>query len=532
MPLVSSRKGFRTAWMFPRNIRYIEPWKLSCILSALTSLKNPDMGSRKTQDLLYAFLAEYGVKRSSQARDKNDGGMRTYYAQMGILGLTYGKQRALTVAGKTLLEGRQPLHVLQTQLLRLQYPSAYSQGQNVKIHPEIKVKPFIFILDLLQHPQIGSLSVFELMIPVVYGHSHSSLNFCISKILELRKRNAKTLNDIEDLFSDDSLYLPRGGWTWGDSPSLAQKIKQLENIRDIANTAGNYLKAAQLVYATEEAGGKVRYEYNADFENIYQSEKNFKFIDASASEETFQRHFGRYDKAKDTAKVSTEKASGLLTFIQTLYLNEKKKKLFAPLDSLSFADEQSKQWGISKDCILDTIASLTSSVSNLQHDLYLDYSNSGTEHALDFEKATVEILKSLGFDATVHIGQEKARSARRGGYPDICIKCSTSSECGLADTKASNVFVISDTDELKLKEYYRDSNKDFFPDSTLTYYLYIAGNFKKTMSTYVKNLSKELGFPVTALRARALLSLYERDARPSVEELLDTFKSGTVIEHC
>ncbi len=532
MPLASPRKGFRTAWMFPRNIRYIEPWKLSCILSALTSLKNPDMGSRETQDMLYAFLAEYGVKRSSQARDKNDGGMRTYYAQMGILGLTYGKQRSLTVAGKTLLEGRKPLHVLQTQLLRLQYPSAYSKGQNVRIHPEVKVKPFVFILDLLRHPQIGSLSVFELMIPVVYGHSHECLGFCVSKILELRKRNAKSLNEIEDLFSEDSLYLPRGGWNWDEQPSFEQKIKQLENIKDIANTAGNYLKAAQLVYVSESANGKIRYEYNADFDSIYQRERNLKFIDATASEEAFQRNFGRYDKAKDTAKGSSEKNSGLLTFIQTLYLNEKKKNLFGSLDGLRFAEEQSRQWGISKDSILSAIASLGPSVSNLQHDLYLDYSNSGTEHALDFEKATAEILKSLGFDATLHIGQEKARSARRGGYPDICIKCSDSSECGLADTKASNVFVISNTDELKLRMHYLDSNKDFFPDSTLTYYLYIAGNFKKTMGAHVKALSKELRIPVTALRAKALLALYERETKPSMEEVLLTFKSGTVIENC
>ena len=396
----------------------------------------------------------------------------------------------------------------------------------------LKVKPFVFILDLLRHPQIGSLSVFELMIPVVYGHSHECLGFCVSKILELRKRNAKSLNEIEELFSEVSLYLPRGGWNWNEQPSLEQKIKQLENIKDIANTAGNYLRAAQLVYVTESEKGKIRYEYNADFDSIYQRERNLKFIDATLSEEAFQRNFGRYDKAKDTAKSSSEKNPGLLTFIQTLYLNEKKKNLFGSLDGLRFAEEQSKQWGISKDSILNAIASLGPSVSNLQHDLYLDYSNSGTEHALDFEKATAEILKSLGFDATLHIGQEKARSDRRGGYPDICIKCSASSECGLADTKASNVFVISDTDELKLKEYYLNSNEDFFPDSTLTYYLYIAGNFKKTMGTHVKALSKELRIPVTALRAKALLALYERETKPSMEEVLRTFKSGTVIENC
>ena len=48
-------------WMFPRNIRRIEPWKLTQISSALEVCIG-DVQSQDVQDELYKQLSELGVK--------------------------------------------------------------------------------------------------------------------------------------------------------------------------------------------------------------------------------------------------------------------------------------------------------------------------------------------------------------------------------------------------------------------------------------------------------------------------------------
>ena len=152
MPLLSFDSKYRRLWMFPRNIRKITPWKLYQILKVLIQCEDMNMASKDNQKFIYQLLAEAGIKRSENIRDKNPGGMRTYYAQLKCLGLIYpsGKERYnYTIAGDAIADEDNPLQVLQYQLFRHQYPSAYGLGRNVLIDPRMKVKPFLFISKLL-----------------------------------------------------------------------------------------------------------------------------------------------------------------------------------------------------------------------------------------------------------------------------------------------------------------------------------------------------------------------------------------------
>ena len=181
----------RTLWMFPRNIRRIEPWKLCQITKLLATLEG-DYCEQSVQDNLYEALEQHGLKCPKNENGvPNPGGMRTYIAQLTCLGLFWRdpktKQYELTQAGQALFDAERPVRVLTCQLLRMQYPSPYSTSTQVKISETVRVKPFAFVMDLLEHPRIkGHITTNELVIPVIYGRTPNCLELCVEKILKLR----------------------------------------------------------------------------------------------------------------------------------------------------------------------------------------------------------------------------------------------------------------------------------------------------------------------------------------------------------
>ena len=144
-------------------------------------------GNQTAQDAFTQSLEDIGLKRAGVQYDLHSGGARTYYSQLESLGLFFTREDGsmwLTIAGQDLVEGNDlPSEIMRTQLLNYQYPSMYSRVANVKIHTSIKVKPFLFVLELLLDPEIGHLTDFELTIPVVYGHNSRCLELCKTKIL-------------------------------------------------------------------------------------------------------------------------------------------------------------------------------------------------------------------------------------------------------------------------------------------------------------------------------------------------------------
>ena len=229
MSLVLHNPNYRRIWMFPRNIRHIEPWKLMQIISLLKQQTDYSEwnGNQNLQNQFMMALDQANLKRPTNIRDPQSGGARTYIAQLQCLGLIYKKEKnlELTLAGEDIQKANSPLTILQTMLFHHQYPSSYGTGQNVKIHPDIRVKPFLFILELLNDPDIETLTNEELMIPTIYGHNFGCLNICKEKILKYRQ----TENFLSILNTpEEDLYTPR---TAGRSLE-----KAIEDIHNIANT--------------------------------------------------------------------------------------------------------------------------------------------------------------------------------------------------------------------------------------------------------------------------------------------------------
>ena len=516
--LVKFDPNFRRTWMFPRNIRMIEPWKLDQILTLLMAT-SADFASQTVQDALYEELGTLGVKGSGSVRDHNSGGFRTYLAQLSCLGLVYKDPSdgwKTTIAGNLMLDHQNPLDVLRVQLIRHQYPSTYSEGHNIKVHPDIKVKPFILLLDLMNDEKLDGLTTQEMAIPVVYGHNANCYDLCVQKILAVRE-NKNSLNGIIEDPLD--LYTPRA-----KDRSLE---KGLEDVLNIANTAKNYLLSAQLIQSSEDRRWRAVCDENVAFLTPLINEERHYYIPIQEDKNSFQRAYGRGNREKDNRGLNRA-TDGFSRFIQSRFIGAINASPFS-LDTEAFIKECAKNYGKLENEIWLAIGPVLPKRRCIERDVYLQYARSGGTLSREFELATTAIFKKLGFSDSIHIGQRKSKLAREGGFPDIYIKAKDMEFCGMADTKATAKFKVSFNDRNKLRDFYRESYREIDPDTPLAFYLYIAGGFnEKEMTKTLDDCSNMIGVPVTALTAEFLLGLYEKSQTISPEKLCDWFSRS----HC
>ena len=503
MGLLSFNPDTRRIWMFPRNIRDIKPWKLYRILKVLMQCEEVDQYSGEEQKMMYKLLEASGIKKPGDTRDRNPGGMRTYFSQLETLGLIFRVEGSnafnYTIAGETMANEDNPLQVLQYQLLRHQYPSAYGMGRNVKIDPRMKVKPFMFILRLLHDERLQcSLSNFDVVFPVIYGHNDDCYEYVVQKILDYRTNGSfeETITNWElDLFT------PRG-----------DSSKAINNVKDIANTALNYLKAASLIVEDEKVSGHKVYVFNENYEDLYcgflpESESYIRMKD-SDDYVSFQRNYGRYLKSKDT-RSSTDtvqkKESPAIQFATFKYVEYLNEHLYSD-DTASFVAEMA-QYGIKQSEAIKAVEKFQDKKGNLQDNTYLEYACSGGKQSNEFEMATTELLKSMGFVDSKWIGRRKSFKNWRGNFPDVFIKCPGTNECGLADAKASSAYSLGHDDMLKMRETYIHTNEELEPGSKLKYFLYIAGGYRGDVSKSLLMLHEKTNIPVTALDAKGMLQI-------------------------
>jgi hypothetical protein len=286
--------------MFPRNIRRLHPWKIAQICSLLRQELQGNIwsGNQSIQNAFCKALEAANLKRAGVQYDPKSGGPRTYLAQLKCLGLVFEREDGtiwFTKAGEDLAEGKPPLPILQRLLLRHQYPSVYSQLRNIKIHPEIRVKPFLFVLRLLADSRIKTLNNEELIIPVTYGHNDDCFELCVEKILSIRKSN-----DLQGIAEPrTALYTPRTA-----KRGVPASFKDVKNI---ANTCKNYLQGACFI-AAERIDGKEIIKINEETLPLINIEtrRSRIFIPINGGEESFQRAYGCLDRAKDTRSLTSE----------------------------------------------------------------------------------------------------------------------------------------------------------------------------------------------------------------------------------
>ena len=432
--------------MFPRNIRRIEPWKLMQIISLLKQQTDYSEwnGSQNLQNQFMMALDQASLKRPTNIRDPQSGGARTYISQLQCLGLVYKKEKSLelTLAGEDIQKANSPLTILQTMLLRHQYPSSYGTGQNVRIHPDIQIKPFLFVLELLNDPDIESLTSEELMIPLIYGHNFSCLNICKEKILKYRQTGSflSIVNTPEE-----DLYTPRSA-----GRSLE---KAVEDIHNIANTCKNYLQSACLI-SVEKKDGSQYIAFNSEFTDIYKKELKGKesYIRNPSDTESFQRAYGAWNRVKDNRGQSAPRSvSRGENIIISAFMDYCGNNMVLGKVS-GFTEKIKSKFGFSEELILEVIEPYITRTLSIFESKYLQLSIGGTAAAAEFEKTTGKLFQNrLGFDVE-HTGQKHRTGT--GGYSDLYLVENSGSYCAIIDTKASPGYTLSSSDFHKLISNY------------------------------------------------------------------------------
>ena len=522
---------YRTMWMLPRNIRKIEPWKLVQIANIICAC-DAQISDQRVQNTLYSQLCELGIKVDTNLNGVvNPGGFRTYLAQLACLGFFFkdpsDNSFKLTYAGEKLISGDHPLQVLRCQLMRMQCPSVYGLGQNVRFSPTMKVKPFVFLVKLLQDPLLDfKLNDKEIGLAVIYGRTFNDYEKVVNKIISFR-HNTEYRNLIDNV---DDVRTPRRYHEDAPEQDLEQGITDAITI---GNTFKNYLEAAMLIAKTPDLQF---YELNNDPKVIaelsqYLSEP-LEPLDKNALV-AWQMRYGRFDKTKAVRTLSSRtnsKNSGFTTLIQTSYFSYIEEHIFEYSDQ-DFISLQAQKWGKSESDIAAIIEPLKNKTNSLEADTLIKASLSGGKDSLVLEKGVTAIFKQLGFDGSLHTGQKK--SNREGGFPDVQIYKSGDNFCGFGDSKATSKYSFPITDTVKLETYYKHCENELENPVKSLYFVYIAGGFKSSLKTVNDLLLKsqsQYSRPVSAITVNSLLELLKHKNEVTVEKIVKSFLKGKFIQ--
>jgi hypothetical protein len=514
--------------MFQRNIRKIYPWKVSQILSLIhMNLENDTWsGNQTAQDAFTKSLEEVGLKREGVQYDLHSGGARTYFSQLESLGLFFTREDGsmwLTIAGQDLVDGTYlPAEIMRTQLLNYQYPSIYSQVANVKIHPRIKVKPFLFVLELLLDPEIEYLTDSELIIPVMYGHNSSCIGICKSKILAFRE-SQDILSVIDNPAQD--LFTPR---TRGRSTE-----KALEDFKNIANTCKNFLESCSLVISqvTEDSRIKQIVVNEGVLPDILSALANKNTFIPVGSAESFQRKYGAWNRQRDTRNLTrgTTRVSRGEPIIHALFAEYAGKNLVLDMP-MEFVDKAVGH-GFDRQLVINTIEPYLVNSLSLYEQNFMELSSGGRATANDFEKAVRRLFEErLHYKAT-HTGQ-RHRAGKTGGFSDIFIQESSGRFCAIIDTKASPKYDLSAADFHTMTNSYIPSIQEIaeYQGEELGFCAYVAGGFTNSMNDRVRTLSAESGECFAAIKAYDLLKLCQKEISTIEQEnITDIFRSKKLL---
>lgn len=528
MSLVPFDANYRRMWMFPRNIRRISPWKVAQIISIMRCVVDSTSwsGRQEVQNSFCKALEAAGLKNPGEQYDPHSGGPRTYFAQLKCLGLIFqrtDKQIFYTLAGEDLASGKPPLPILQDLLLKHQYPSCYGYLSNIRMHPKIKVKPILFVLRLLMHPNIGSMSVQELIIPVTYGHNNDCFDLCVEKILKFRQ--TCNISSVIDNYKKD-FYTRRTHRNNFDS--------RLKDANYIANTLKNWLQAACLIVC-DRVGGEQHISISQSAEKKIKAALNTEneFIPFD-SEEAFQRRFGCVGVKKDTRSLNGEKKKEIpeKSIISSKFYEYMGNNVIDEYPE-DFVSMMYHRLGIPEKLTRKVIEPLLSKSLSFFESTYLELASGGKKTAWDFEKATSQILSSkLKFESRL-TGQTKRRGSAIGGYSDIFVIAIDGVHCGIIDTKASRCYSLSSSDYLAMLSNYIPNYKELAEGRPLKleFCSYIAGGFG-SIDSQLRQLTEKTGIGASALPALELLRVAAcadgADSQPLIREALKRNKVLTL----
>jgi len=465
------------------------------------SLDQEWQGQRDSHLSLEDALEHAGLKRIGERRDQTGGGARTYKAWVASLGLIFTQEATgkikLTLAGEAIMNGDSPVEVLKSQIMKYQFPSAFSLSRNIAVNLRFKIRPFPFLLKLLSDSRIEYLTEEEIAkIVVVEAETESDKCYehIISRILEFRDKGDRC-------FASDFtvLYAPSKGDGRVDEPYA--------HLTDLANTIINWLEYTQLA-KRENKEIRILDDKRSEAEYIVNNLQSM--IDRPEQQEYFQRKYGVDPKhRKDTRNlIATSTITAQMIAEQKVKNAFISESLKTPITRITTAliERISKITGIPEKIVEEILQKHYSrgSIGAFMTE-YFEMAFKGRDEATDFEKATVELFReSFGFNAR-HVGPI-------GLTPDVLLLSDDMGYQAIIDNKAYSKYTISNDHHNRMVHNYIGAIERYSDSSLpIAFFSYIAGGFGKNISAQLNKITDETGVHGSAMSVSNIIAMIEKN---------------------
>ena len=485
-------------WWVTRPKRNLTPVP-TIFTQVVTPLYRQEWSGQRDSHLQFEqSLENAGLKRIGSRRDQTGGGARTYMAWLKSLGLIFLRNGnlELTLAGEAILKGENPYKILCNQVLKYQFPSAYSLSPGVEVSPRFKIHPFIFLLRLLKDSRIQYLTteeVAKIVVTEADSDKDSCLQRTINRILEYRNDGDTCLNA-----DFDTLYAPSKGGRSND---------KYGHLRDIAYTLFNWLDYTRLIVREK---GRVRLDQDKiDLIDELLS-KQWGFIRFPEDEEKFQRAYGLDPEHKKDTRNLDNTSAITQKFVKERIVKEAMIVMSSkrPINKITAAiiDEIANKTGVGRSEVEDIVYSEFPQTDGLMLGFlasYRDMAFSGQKLASEFEIATADIFRDIfGFESH-HVGPI-------GLTPDVLVLSDNDGFAGIFDNKAYRQYSISnDHHNRMVHNYIRDFSSYSNTQLPLMFFSYIAGGFGSAIDSQVQSIVTETDVPGSAIKVDYLISMIE-----------------------
>ena len=482
-------------------------------------------GQRESHLSLEDALESSGLKRHGDRRDQTGGGGRTYQAWLVSLGLLFTQkgtgQLRLTLAGEAIMNGASPVRILSQQILKYQFPSAFSIGRSVNVSQRFRVHPFWFLLKLLSDSRLRWLTQEEIA-KIVIVEAESDSDACyeniVKRILEFRECGDRCL--AADFFDQ---YKPSRG-----EVNPAHPFSHLD---DTANTLLNWLEYTQLIHR-EHRRAVLLEDRQAEIEAI--TANPLPFISRPVEHEFFQRKYG-LDPAhrKDTRSLNDSQIVTAAMIaehrVKQAFISCSLKEPIGGIDG-KLIDKIADMTGIRQETVQEVLQ------KNYPHGSigafmtsYFEMAFKGREECRDFEEATANILRSVfGFQS------DWLGSAWSGKeVPDVLLTSREDGWQASVDTKAYSRYELPATQRDRMIHHYLpDIGQYGNRDLPTRFFTYIAGGFSPNIAAPLQKIVAETGINGSAMPVAHFIKMVEQHAEApySHEETAQIFSLNRTVE--
>ena len=479
------------------------------------SLNQEWEGQRDSHLAYEEALEKAGLKRIGDRRDQTGGGARTYKAWLLSLGLIFTQETTgrikLTLAGEAIMHGDSPVIVLTNQIFKYQFPSAFSLSRGVQVASRFKIRPFRFLLKLIDDPRIRSLSeeeIAKIVVTEAENESDKCYEYIVERIIQFRNYGDKCLEDDFLLKYQSS----KGGINL-DHP--------YSHLTDLANTLVNWLEYTQLV-KREDGRVFILDERRTQVKEIIKEQP--PFIDRPNEQEYFQRKYGLDPKhRKDNRDLNNYMTITpriiAKQMVMRAYISESLNRPITGITS-GLVDYIVKATGIEgktvEEILIETYP--RGSVGAFMTK-YFEMAFKGRDEATEFEKATTELFKDVFGFQTKHVGP-------LGLTPDVLLVSRVDGYQAIIDNKAYSKYTINNDHHNRMVHNYL-SNVSRYSDSSypMAFFTYIAGGFGTNIDKQLKQIYSETDIPGSAVSVTNIIKMVEmQESHPySHEKIKDIF---------